>query len=78
MPVVGFTCSDLLVCFFHLHARLWVRTRTRYSLRPLIPKGIVLFKPGRIRVAGREDSCFRYRGKARRVILWGKSSQTTP
>src|SRR6201996_2354528 len=26
MPVIRRTCGDLLVCFFHLHARLWVRS----------------------------------------------------
>jgi hypothetical protein len=38
MPVAGFTCGDLLVCFLFLHARLRVPAKRRHSLRPLIER----------------------------------------
>ena len=39
------TCGDLLVCFFHLHARLRVRLSTRHSLRPLFSGRTILQNP---------------------------------
>src|SRR5579872_172276 len=45
---------DLLVCFFLLHMRLWVRPAPGIPVRPLISRGTKLFQQlGRESAAGR-------------------------
>jgi hypothetical protein len=73
MPVAGFTCSDLLVCFFHCTRGYGCLLAPGIPCALSFSKGIVFVQPGRVRAAGRKTlvcaTAVRFSAPVRRQFL---------